>query len=140
MATILLAEDENAVRAIARRMLTSLGYKVIEARHGRDALTLADTNVHIDLLVTDVVMPELGGRELATTLREVRPGLPVLFMSGYTDDELLRRGILEPGVRLLRKPFNKIDLARVVRALLTGAAATSAEVIGGEVNAAVTAA
>jgi two-component system cell cycle sensor histidine kinase/response regulator CckA len=130
--TILLVEDENAVRAITRRMLTILGYTVIEARHGRDALLLAaDMNLHIDLLVTDVIMPEMGGRELATTLREQRPGLPVLYVSGYTDDELLRRGILEPGVRLMRKPFTKNDLARVVRGLINGTAASRADVIGG---------
>ena len=129
--TILLVEDENAVRAITRRMLTSLGYNVIEARHGRDAMQLAtQPGQHIDMLVTDVVMPEMGGRELAAGLRERTPGLPVLYISGYTDDELLRRGILEPGARLLRKPFAKKDIARAVRALLTGTAATVAEVVG----------
>jgi len=128
--TILLVEDENAVRAITRRMLTQLGYTVVEARHGKDGLDLAsDRNLKIDLLVTDVVMPEMGGRELVAALREMRPGLPVLYVSGYTDDELLRRGILDPGVRLMRKPFSRQDLARVVRALLTGAAPKPSEVL-----------
>jgi two-component system cell cycle sensor histidine kinase/response regulator CckA len=117
--TILLVEDESSVRVLARRMLTSLGYHVIEARHGKDALELAAAqSCNIDLLVTDVVMPELGGRDLASEMRTRCPGLPVLFTSGYTDDELLRKGILDPGYKLLRKPFTKDDLARAVRGLL----------------------
>ena len=130
--TILLVEDESAVRAIAHRMLTSLGYTVIEARHGRDALTVAaDTQQKIDVLVTDVVMPEMGGRELVAALRVLRPALPVLFISGYTDDELMRRGVMDAGTRLLRKPFAKPDIARALRALLTGAAAKASETVGG---------
>jgi len=117
--TVLLVEDEAAVRLITRRLLTGMGYEVIESRHGKDALDLAAGRTSaVDLLVTDVVMPEMGGRELAARLRDTWPGLPVLFMSGYTNDELLRKGILEQGFKLLRKPFTKMELARAVRALL----------------------
>ena len=107
------------VRGSIRRVLTGLGYTVLEARHGRDALALSqDPAQRVNLVITDVVMPEMGGRELAEQLRIQRPGLPVLFISGYTDDELLRKGILEPGCDLLRKPFERAELARSVRALL----------------------
>jgi two-component system cell cycle sensor histidine kinase/response regulator CckA len=117
--TILLVEDEARVRAVARRILTELGYTVLEARHGADALRVSASHPDtIDVLVTDVVMPEMGGRELAKQLRGLRPGIPVLYLSGYTDDELLRKGILEPGALLLRKPFTAIELARVVRELI----------------------
>jgi two-component system cell cycle sensor histidine kinase/response regulator CckA len=117
--TVLLVEDETAVRVIARRMLTSLGYQVIEARHGKDALELAaGRGYDIDLLISDVVMPEMGGRELASELRTRCTELPVLLTSGYTDDELLRKGILDPGYKVLRKPFTKDDLASAVRVLL----------------------
>jgi nitrogen-specific signal transduction histidine kinase len=117
--TIMLVEDEAVLRGIARRVLIAMGYTVIEARHGGDAAILsAKHSGPIDLLVTDVVMPELGGRELAKLLRAQRPGIPVLYISGYTDDELLRKGVMEPGVQLLRKPFMPVDLARAVRELL----------------------
>jgi two-component system cell cycle sensor histidine kinase/response regulator CckA len=117
--TILLVEDEAALRAIARRTLTDLGYSVLEARHGADAARLsAKHKGPIDLLITDVVMPEMGGRELAKHMRRQRPGIPVLYVSGYTDDELLRKGILEADAQLLRKPFMPADLARAVRKLI----------------------
>jgi two-component system cell cycle sensor histidine kinase/response regulator CckA len=117
--TILLVEDEAALRAIARRILSDLGYCVLEARHGADAARLsAKHEGPIDLLVTDVVMPEMGGRELARHMRRQRPGIPVLYVSGYTDDELLRKGILEADAQLLRKPFMPADLARAVRELI----------------------
>jgi CheY-like chemotaxis protein len=119
--TVLLVEDEVAVRDVARRVLTGLGYTVLEARHGADALTLSRAHVGpIHALVTDVVMPEMGGRQLATHIRKQRPGLPILYVSGYTDDELLRRGILESGTELLRKPFQPLELARAVRRLVAG--------------------
>jgi two-component system cell cycle sensor histidine kinase/response regulator CckA len=117
--TVLLVEDEATVRGIARRVLASLGYTVLEARHGADALSVSREHAEtIDVLVTDVVMPEMGGRELAKTIRLDRPALPVLYVSGYTDDELLRRGILEDGARLLRKPFLPLELAKAIRTLI----------------------
>ncbi|HUG17002.1 MAG TPA: PAS domain S-box protein [Thermomicrobiales bacterium] len=119
--TVLLVEDEASVRAIARRVLTRLGYTVLEARHGADAVTVSESHVGpIHLLITDVVMPEMGGRELSGIMRQKRPGLPILYMSGYTDDELLRRGILETGAQLLRKPFRPNEFVRVVRQLISG--------------------
>jgi two-component system, cell cycle sensor histidine kinase and response regulator CckA len=117
--TILLVEDESAVRAIASRTLRRLGYQVVEARHGGDAASISsDFRGQIDLLVTDIIMPKMGGRSLARIIRKERGAIPIVYMSGYTDDELLRRGILEAGAVLLRKPFTPMDLAKTVRELL----------------------
>ncbi|MEX2177919.1 MAG: PAS domain-containing protein [Gemmatimonadaceae bacterium] len=120
--TILLAEDEDSVRRLARRVLESQGYTVLEAINGEDALRLAtDYSGVIDLLLSDVVMPELGGRLLAERLTLARPETEVLFMSGYTDDDILRRGLLERGQRLLQKPFTATALAHEVRSVLDAA-------------------
>lgn len=117
--TILLVEDEEAVRAFARRTLTRRGYRVIEASDGVHALEVARRETGpIDLLVTDVVMPRMGGRILAETLVAERPGLPYLFMSGYTDDAVLRHGIMAAETNFLAKPFNGDGLARKVREVL----------------------
>ena len=117
--TILLVEDEDSVRRLARRVLESQGYTVLEAINGEDAMRMAtDYAGVIDLLVSDVVMPELGGRQLAERLTASRPDIEVLFISGYTDDEILRRGLLERGQHLLQKPFTSTALAHEVRSLL----------------------
>jgi CheY-like chemotaxis protein len=117
--TILLAEDEDSVRRLAKRVLEAQGYTVLEAVNGEAALRLAaDYAGVIDLLLSDVVMPELGGRLLAERLVAQRPDIEVLFMSGYTDDEILRRGLLERGQRLLQKPFTGSALAHEVRTVL----------------------
>jgi signal transduction histidine kinase len=117
--TILLVEDEESVRRLARRVLEAQGYTVLAASNGEDALRLAaDYAGVIDLLVSDVVMPELGGRVLAERLSVARPDIQILFMSGYTDDEILRRGLLERGHRLLQKPFTGSVLAHEVRSVL----------------------
>ncbi|MEX2153248.1 MAG: PAS domain-containing protein [Gemmatimonadaceae bacterium] len=117
--TILLVEDEDSVRHLARRVLESQGYTVLEAINGDDALRMAaDYGGVIDLLLSDVVMPELGGRLLAERLIATRPETEVLFVSGYTDDEILRRGLLERGQRLLQKPFTATALAHEVRTVL----------------------
>jgi two-component system cell cycle sensor histidine kinase/response regulator CckA len=117
--TILLAEDEDSVRRLAKRVLEAQGYTVLEAVNGDAALRLAaDYAGVIDLLLSDVVMPELGGRLLAERLVAQRPDIEVLFMSGYTDDEILRRGLLERGQRLLQKPFTGSALAHEVRTVL----------------------
>ena len=117
--TILLAEDEAAVRRIARIALERHGYRVIEAAEGRAAFDAAERHDgRIDLLVTDVVMPEVGGRDLADRLRERRPGIGVLFLSGYIEDEIVREGISASGATFLQKPFSTLDLIRKVRALL----------------------
>jgi len=122
--TVLVAEDEDGVRELLRKVLTEFGYSVLTARHGRDALLAAAERAGgIDLLVTDVVMPEMSGRELAETLRDRRPGLKVLYISGYTDDEVLQRGVSGREMAFVRKPFAAEELVRRVRALLDGAAA-----------------
>jgi PAS domain S-box-containing protein len=112
--TILLVEDEEPVRAVLRKMLSANGYLVLEARHGRDALLAADRHrAPIHLLLTDVVMPEMGGRELAERLTAHRPEMRVLFISGYTSDEVVRKGI--EGAGFMQKPFTSADLLRAVR-------------------------
>lgn len=117
--TILLAEDEDAVRALARHILRECGYTVLDARDGTDALRVAAEHPGgIDLLVTDVVMPQTSGRELVVRLSETRPGLKVLFLSGYTDDAIVRHGILEAEVAFLQKPFTGMALAQKVREVL----------------------
>jgi CheY-like chemotaxis protein len=104
-----------------RKVLQEFGYTVLTARHGRDALLLAgEHGGGIDLLLTDVVMPEMSGRELAETLQDRQPGLKVLFMSGYTDDEVLQRGVSGKDAPLVRKPFAAEELVRRVRMLLDG--------------------
>jgi PAS domain S-box-containing protein len=116
---ILLVEDEDAVRRIAARALLARGYTVLEATNGADALALVERDPGaVDLVVTDVVMPLLGGRELGERLAELRPELPLLFISGYTDDEVVRRGLLSPGSPFLQKPFEPDALARKVREIL----------------------
>jgi len=121
--TVLVAEDEDGVRELLRKVLTEFGYAVLTARHGRDALLVADQlGGAIDLLVTDVVMPEMSGRELAETLRDRQPDLKVLYISGYTDDEVLQRGVSGRDMAFVRKPFAAEDLMRRVRGLLDGVA------------------
>jgi two-component system cell cycle sensor histidine kinase/response regulator CckA len=117
--TILLVEDELAVRDLARKFLEETGYHVLEAAGGAEALELARSYCgEIHLLMTDVVMPGISGRELAQQLLDIRPGMKVLYMSGYTDDTVIERGILDRGVVLLQKPFTRRGLARKVRELL----------------------
>ncbi len=121
--TILVAEDEDGVRELLRKVLTEFGYTVVTARHGRDALMLAGERAGaIDLLVTDIVMPEMSGRELAETLTDRSPDLKVLYISGYTDDEVLQRGVRGRDIPLMRKPFAAEELVRKVRAILDGGA------------------
>jgi PAS domain S-box-containing protein len=118
--TILVAEDEDAVRALTCRILRKRGYHVLEARDGREALEIArHFEGDIQLVVTDVIMPRVGGRELSEGLSRMKPSVKVLFMSGYTDDQLLQRGILQSGSRnFLEKPFTPETLARKVRQVL----------------------
>ena len=114
--TILLVEDEAAVRAVTRQLLERNGYTVVEAPDGPAALGLELAT--LDLLLTDVVMPSMSGRELADKLVARRPGLRVLYMSGYTDDAVVRHGMLEPGLAYLEKPFRPDTLLRKVREAL----------------------
>ncbi len=117
--TILLVEDEEPVRKITSLLLETLGYRVLEAENGQDALRLFEASREkIDLLMTDAVMPDLSGREVAEALRAQDPGLRVLFQSGYTDDTVVRWGILHAEVAFLKKPFTLDVLARKVREAL----------------------
>ncbi|HKW95716.1 MAG TPA: response regulator, partial [Methylomirabilota bacterium] len=109
--TILLVEDETEVRRLARQVMETAGYTVLEAHEGNEALALCQRNeTSIDLLLTDVIMPGMSGRELADRLTTMRPTMKVLFVSGYTDDRLGRHGVLEPGVEFLAKPFSPAEL------------------------------
>jgi len=117
--TLLLVEDDEMVRNLARRMLEARGYTVLSASRGEDALGVVERHDGpIDLLVTDVVMPGMSGRSVAQRLLELRPGLKVLYLSGYTDDAIVRHGMLEPGIAFLQKPFSADALARKVREVL----------------------
>jgi signal transduction histidine kinase/DNA-binding response OmpR family regulator len=117
--TVLLVEDEPAVVAIARMILERLGYTVLAASTPGEAIRLGETHVgEIYLLITDVVMPEMNGRDLNLRLLAIRPKLKCLFMSGYTADVLGHNGVLEAGVRFLQKPFSMGDLATKVRRTL----------------------
>ncbi len=113
---ILLVEDEAGVRRLARQVLEAAGYTVLEAQDGREALALFERDgTAVDLLLTDVIMPGMSGRELVDRLSANRPALKVLFISGYTDDRLGRHGVLEPGVLFLAKPFGPAELLRRIQ-------------------------
>lgn len=119
--TILLVEDEVAVRRVATRLLEGQGYRVLDAGDGYEALKILDFQQgEIDLLVTDVVLPGMSGRELAEKVRAEKPDLKVLFCSGYTDDVILERRLLEGGEQLVQKPFTIQQLACRVREALDG--------------------
>jgi PAS domain S-box-containing protein len=118
---VLVVEDDADLRAMTSAMLQSLGYGVKEAATAKSALEVLDANAGVDLLLTDVVLSGgMSGRALAERASRKSPALSVLYMSGYTDDTLTHHGRLEQGVRLLRKPFDKSDIARAVRAVLEG--------------------
>jgi PAS domain S-box-containing protein len=120
---ILVVEDEEMVRRMAGRALVDAGYRVLEAESARQALDLlASATEPCKLVLVDVVMPGMGGRELASKIGELRPGVPTLFISGYTDGEILRRGLLEPDAAFLPKPFTADALVRAVRDRLQGPA------------------
>jgi len=117
--TLLLAEDDESIRALGARVLGSLGYNVLVARTGREALRIvAEYKGTIDLIATDVVMPEMNGSQLVEKVLEARPEIRVLFMSGYTDDEVMRRGVIDGQTAFLQKPFTPDMLARKVREVL----------------------
>jgi PAS domain S-box-containing protein len=117
--TVLLVEDEDGVRALTRCVLTGCGYTVLEAAEGDEAVRAAAGHTGpIHLLVSDVVMPGPGGRAVADRVAELRPGVRVLFVSGYTDDVVVRHGVLQEGVSFLQKPFSPIVLAHRVREIL----------------------
>jgi CheY-like chemotaxis protein len=117
--TVLLVEDEEVVRDMATEILRDSGYHVLEAKHPTEALTLAaQYEGEIQLMLTDVVMPEMSGRQLAAQLMPVRPDMKVLYMSGYTDDAIVHHGVLEPGTAFIAKPFSLEALTRKLRETL----------------------
>lgn len=117
--TILLVEDEPLVRGITNEVLTEHGYTIIEAQDGMSALALAEKHHEaIDLLLTDVVLPQISGRDLAEQVRAKCPRVRVLFMSGYTEDAIVHRGVLERGIEFLPKPFTPEGLVRKVQSVL----------------------
>ena len=117
--TILVVEDEEDVRKLAVRILERQGYKVLEASQGLDGFLIAEKYEDlIHLLVTDVVMPKISGRELADRIAEIRPEIKVLYMSGYTDNAIVHHGVLGEGMKFIQKPFTVDGLARKVREVL----------------------
>jgi two-component system cell cycle sensor histidine kinase/response regulator CckA len=117
--TILLVEDDEMVREISKIALEQSGYKLLVATDGRDALKVAENfEGSIDIMVTDVVMPEIGGRELAQRLSPLHPDMKILFVSGYTDNAIVEHGVLDPDVFFLQKPFTPPLLGRKVRKIL----------------------
>ncbi len=117
--TVLLVEDEESVRELVRVTLVSRGYNVLEAENGECGLRIAEAfKEHIDILITDVVMPGIGGRELAKKLVSLRPGIRVLYLSGYTEDAVVTPGALGPSSAFLQKPFTLQNLAKKVREVL----------------------
>lgn len=119
--TILVTEDEPDLRELARIFLAGYGYKVLEAASAEQAIQMADTFPGpIDLLLTDVIMPGMSGRQLAENILSKRPQTKIVYMTGYTDDMVVQHKVLEPGVKLLQKPFGRVDLALKVRLTLDG--------------------
>jgi CheY-like chemotaxis protein/two-component sensor histidine kinase len=117
--TVLLAEDEEAVRTLARQLLEMYGYQVLEAANGGAALLICERHQEpIHLLITDVIMPEMSGRELADRLAQLRPDMKVLFMSGYTDNAIVHQRVLDEWANFIQKPFPTDALARKVRNVL----------------------
>jgi two-component system cell cycle sensor histidine kinase/response regulator CckA len=118
--TLLLVEDEPSVRSLTARILRNQGYRVLEAANGEEALSVAQeqTQERIDLLVTDVVMPRMGGKELADRIKILKTDIKVLFTSGYTDHAIVHQGMLDPGTNFLQKPFSPMALSHKVREVL----------------------
>jgi CheY-like chemotaxis protein len=116
--TILVVEDDTLVRNYVLAQLHSLGYVTLDAANASEALVLARTGHPFDLLFTDVIMPGMNGRQLADEILKVRPGLRVLFTSGYTENAIIHHGRLDEGVLLLAKPYRKSDMAIMIRKAL----------------------
>jgi PAS domain S-box-containing protein len=115
---VLVVEDEDSVRTFMRQALSAQGYQVVEAGNGREALELLKRGEAVDLVLTDLIMPDLGGRELAERVREMAPDLPILYSSGYSRDVGSFQEMLENGEHFLAKPFGPLDLARKIREIL----------------------
>jgi two-component system cell cycle sensor histidine kinase/response regulator CckA len=128
--TILIVEDEDAVRRLVRSTLERRGYRVLVASGGPDALHIAHNEEHIDLLVTDLVMPQMSGVEVAASICKMRPGIRVLFMSGYTDRSLQKTAALPDATEFLQKPFTPAVLANRIREVLDKAEGTGSHALG----------
>ncbi|MEI9972628.1 MAG: response regulator [Ignavibacteriota bacterium] len=114
-----MVEDEKAVRDLTVRILQQLGYTILTAASGPEALELSAAHEgHIDVLLTDVVMPNMSGRQLADQLLQVRPKTKVLFLSGYTENTVVHHGVLDAGVDFLPKPFSRENLSKKLREVL----------------------
>lgn len=123
---VLVAEDEESVRNLTRRVLEEAGFRVLAAANGAQALEIARTcGEPVKLLLTDVVMPGMSGKELASRLSSSNADMKVLYMSGYTDNAIVHHGVLDPGTHVLAKPFAATDLLRMVRLVLDGKDAKS---------------
>jgi len=119
--TVLVVEDEESIRELAITILGQYGYAVLSAGDGEEALRIAGEHQgEVSLLLTDVVMPRMGGRELYERLRQLRPGIKVLYMSGYTDNAIVHQGVLDPGIAFLQKPCSPISMVRKVKDVLEG--------------------
>jgi PAS domain S-box-containing protein len=116
--TILLVEDDATVRGLAKMFLVKAGYHILEATSGTDAIDVAKNNEGIHMLITDVIMPHMNGKELAVAISKIHPKIKILFISGYTDNTIVHQGILEDGVNFLQKPFSNKELLRKVRSVL----------------------
>ena len=117
--TVLIVEDNDLLRNFAQKALRGYGYRVMDAENGEDALRVCkEHDGQIDLMITDVVMPKMGGREAAERLRPLYPQMKVIYMSGYTDNAIVHHGVLEPGLNFLEKPFTPEGLARKAREVL----------------------
>jgi DNA-binding NtrC family response regulator len=115
----MIVEDEEIVRNLTRELLESEGYRVLEAKDGETAFAIVESHKGtVDLLITDVIMPRKSGPGVAGDLSLKYPEMKVLFISGYTDDEIAHHGILDPGINFLQKPFAPVFLARKVREVL----------------------
>jgi two-component system cell cycle sensor histidine kinase/response regulator CckA len=126
--TIMLVEDEEVVRGLARQILEQAGYQVLVAQQGEEAIRLCNEHAQeIHLLLTDVVMPGAGGKEVADRLSSLRPGIKVLFMSGYTDEAIVHHGVLDSDVKFIQKPFSPTALAKKVREVLDSNGKVSTE-------------
>ena len=117
-ATVLVVEDAEGLRELTRRLLERMGYTVLIAGDADEAVRLFDLNNSVDVLVTDVVMPGLSGPELTRVLMERRPALKVIYVSGYTEDSIVRHGVLNPGIAFLHKPFTSDTLGRKISEVL----------------------
>jgi CheY-like chemotaxis protein len=116
--TVLVVEDADGLRELARRMLQRQGYTVLIAANADEALRLFEENKTIDVLLTDVVMPGASGPELTRQLVERRPALKVIYMSGYTEEAIVHHGVIDPGIAFLHKPFTSEALGRKIRDVL----------------------